>query len=53
METVMTQTNLRSRIIASGRTAPPTKKEPAKKRVKSLRIVVIRNSEFVGGRPGD
>jgi hypothetical protein len=56
METIMNQTDLRSRIVVSGSSAPTTKKtglrEPAGKRVAALRIVVIRNGEFVVGRPG-
>jgi hypothetical protein len=55
MKTTMNQTNFHSRVVANGGTAPVKKtncREPAKKRVAPLRIVVIRNGEFVGGRPG-
>jgi hypothetical protein len=47
----MSQTEPRHRVGGS-RPTPPTKKEPARKRVKPLCIVVILNGEFVGNKPG-
>jgi len=54
--TAMKQTKIGNRFIVIGRTAPATEKiayrEPTNQRATSQRIVVIRNGERVGSRPG-
>ena len=52
----MNQTEIGYRVVAIAGTAHASgnanRQEPARKRASTLRIVVIRNGEFVGGRPG-
>ena len=52
----MHQTKIGYRVVAIAGTAHASgnaaRLEPAKKRIASRRIVVIRNGEFVGGGPG-
>jgi hypothetical protein len=53
---VMDQTKIGNRVVLIGSTAPANEKtgylQPSKRRPTTHRIVVIRNGELVGSRPG-
>jgi hypothetical protein len=54
--TAMNQTKIGNRVVLIGRTALANEKtaflQPTKQRPTTHRIVVIRNGELVGSRPG-
>ena len=52
----MKQTKTRNRVVVIGSPAPTTEKiarrEPGDQQVTSRRMVVIKNGQFVGSKPG-